>query len=206
MIYHDEKWVVIHDLFPKSTIHLLLLPRDPAKQRLHPFEAFEDLQFLNEVRAEVKKLRVLAAKELGRRFAKGSARDRRWQRALDALDGGEESEDQSSTIPEKRDWSASVISGVHAGPSMNHLHIHVLSVDRRSECMRHRKHYNSFATPFLIDVEDFPLEKGDDRRHPGREGYLNRDLKCWRCARNFGNKFSKLKDHLEVEFEEWKKE
>ena len=89
---------------------------------------------------------------------------------------------------------------------MNHLHVHILSVDRHSECMRHRKHYNSFATPFLIDVEDFPLNKHDPRRHAGRERYLERDLVCWRCQRNFRNKFAKLKEHLEEEFEVWKKE
>ena len=72
--------------------------------------------------------------------------------------------------------------------------------------MRHRKHYNSFATPFLIDVEDFPLEKEGPRRHAGREGYLERDLACWKCQKNFRNKFAKLKAHLEEEFEVWKKE
>lgn len=203
VIYHDEKWVVINDLFPKSSIHLLLLPRHPSKQLLDPFEAFKDLEFLKEVQAEVQKLRRLVAKELHRRYGKFSALEQKRQRAIDALDGDSDSESQN--LPIGRDWSESVISGIHANPSMSHLHIHILSVDRQSECMKHRKHYNSFATPFLIDVEDFPLDKGDKRKHPGREGYLERDLKCWRCGKLFGNKFSRLKDHLDEEFEEWKK-
>ena len=204
VIYHDEKWVVINDLFPKSSIHILLLPRDPAKQLLHPFDAFTDLDFLKEVQAEVQKLRILAAKELHRRYGKFSALDQKRQKAVDALDG--DGDDESQNLPIGRDWSQSVISGIHAGPSMNHLHIHILSVDRHSECMRHRKHYNSFSTPFLIDVEDFPLDKLDERRHPGKQRYMERDLKCWRCGKWFGNKFSKLKDHLDEEFEDWKKE
>ena len=204
VIYYDEKWVVINDLFPKSSVHILLLPRDPAKQLLHPFDAFKDLEFLKEVQIEVQKLRKLVAKELHRRYGKFSALDQKRQRAIDALDG--ESDSESRHLPIGRDWSPSVISGIHAGPSMNHVHIHILSVDRHSECMKHRKHYNSFSTPFLIDVEDFPLDKGDERRHPGRERYMDRDLKCWRCGKLFGNKFSRLKEHLDEEFEKWKNE
>lgn len=203
VIYHDEKWVVINDLFPKSSIHLLLLPRDPTKQLLHPFNAFSDLVFLNEVQAEVKNLRALAAKELHRRFGKFSKLDQEREKAMDALGDDEGCESQS--LQTGRDWSESIISGIHVGPSMNHLHVHVLSIDRHSECMKHRKHYNSFSTPFLIDVEDFPLNKGDNRRHPGREKYLDRDLKCWRCGKNFGNKFARLKEHLDEEFGEWRK-
>ncbi len=208
VIYHDKKWVVINDLFPKSSIHLLLLPRDPTKQMLHPFDAFEDLDFLKEVQAEVKNLRVLVAKELHRRFGRFSRLDQEREQALDALDNDcDDGDTESQNIPIGRDWSKSIISGIHVGPSMNHLHVHVLSIDRHSECMKHRKHYNSFSTPFLIDVEDFPLDRKDSRRHPGRKNYLNTDLKCWRCGRNFGNKFARLKGHLdEEEFEEWRKE
>ena len=205
VIYHDEKWVVINDLFPKSSIHLLLLPRDPSKQLLHPFDAFADLPFLKEVQSEVKKVRLLVAKELHRRYGKFSIQDQKRQKAIDALDHNVD-EDTAANLPPGRDWSQSVISGIHLGPSMNHLHVHILSVDRHSECMKHRKHYNSFSTPFLVDVEDFPLDKFDDRRRPRREKYLDWDLKCWRCGRGFGNKFSRLKEHLEEEFEEWRKE
>lgn len=204
VIYHDEKWVVINDLFPKSSVHILLLPRDPSKQLLHPFEAFDDSEFLKDVQAEVQKLRRLVAKELQRRYGKFSALDQTRQKAMDAAEGDSDSE--SLNLPIGRDWSQSVISGIHAGPSMNHLHIHILSVDRRSECMKYRKHYNSFSTPFLIDVEDFPLDREDKRRHAGREGYLKRDLKCWRCGRVFGNRFSRLKEHLDEEFEVWQRE
>ena len=205
VIYHDEKWVVIRDLFPKSSIHLLLLPRDPSKQFLHPYDAFEDEAFLKGVQAQVRKIRSLVAKELHRRYGKYSAQDQKRQKAIDSL--GDTAEDEASiSLPPGRDWSKSVISGIHIGPSMNHLHVHILSIDQHNECMKHRKHYNSFSTPFLVDVEDFPLEENDDRRHAEREKYLRWDLKCWRCSTNFGNKFARLKEHLEGEFEEWKKE
>ena len=205
VIYHDEHFVVIKDLFPKASVHLLLLPRDPSKQLLHPFDAFEDQTFLKEVQSQVRKLRLLVAKELRRLYGKYSAQDQKRQKAIEDSDPDVDYEN-SADVPPGRDWSQSIISGIHLGPSMKHLHVHVLSIDRHSECMRHRKHYNSFSTPFLVDVEDFPLDKDDKRRHPGRERYLDRDLKCWRCGREFGNKFARLKQHLEEEYNEWKKE
>ncbi|KAL9027411.1 MAG: hypothetical protein Q9196_004055 [Gyalolechia fulgens] len=204
VISFNGSYVTINDLYPKSSVHLLLLPRHPEKQRLHPFEALQDPVFLASIQDEVRKWRSLVAKELQRRFGKFSAQERKRDEAMEkALDAGEDIDEVA--LPQGRDWSKDVIAGVHTHPSMSHLHIHVLSIDRHSECMRHRKHYNSFATPFLVDVEDFPLSREDMVRR-SKEKWLDRDLVCWRCGRNFGNKFQALKQHLEGEFEEWKKE
>ena len=172
------------------------------------------------MKEETRKLRVLAAKELKRRFGKYSqteqAREEAMREKEEAMREKEETmKEKEETMKEKeeegpdtegRDWEKEIISGIHAAPSMNHLHVHVLSREMHSECMRHRKHYNSFQTPFLIDVDDFPLEEGDVRRRPGKEGFLDRDLVCWRCGKGFGNKFAKLKEHLEQEFEAWRAE
>lgn len=195
VITHSDTFVTIHDLYPKSSIHLLLLPRDPTKSLLHPFIALSDPEFCAQVQAEVRKLRILVAKELKRRFGAESAAEKKREEALEKGEG---------EVPEGRDWSEDVIAGIHAHPSMNHLHIHILSRDFHSDCMRHRKHYNSFHTPFFIDVEDFPLAEDDRRRHPGREGYMDEALRCWRCGKGFGKSFASLKRHLEDEFQEWK--
>jgi aprataxin len=160
-------------------------------------DAFEDTEFLAKVQEEVKKLRRLAAAELRRMYGKNSAQEKARREAMDEDPPPDE-------LPDGRDWESELMCGIHASPSMNHLHVHVLSVDRCSPCLKHRKHFNSFATPFFIELDDFPLARDDVRRHPGREGYLQRDLKCWRCGTNFGNKFAQLKDHLEQEYEKWK--
>jgi aprataxin len=195
---HD--FVAINDLYPKSTVHTLLLPRDLSRSLLHPFDAFDDPKFLASVQNEVLNLRKLVAKELERRYGKESQADAKRQAILNG-----DIEPEGNELPVGRNWDAEVITGIHAHPSMNHLHVHVLSRDMFSESLRHRKHYNSFNTPFLVDVADFPLGKDDPRRHPGREGYMDRDLVCWRCGKNFGNKFKSLKEHLAEEFAEWKK-
>ncbi|KAH0536854.1 hypothetical protein FGG08_006317 [Glutinoglossum americanum] len=199
VIYHTPKFVVINDRYPKSSVHILILPRDPTKSLLHPYDAFEDPVFRADVLSEVTKVKTLVAKELRRLYGRESALDETREEAMEADPPPDE-------LPRGRDWEKDVMSGVHASPSMNHLHIHVLSVDRVSPYLKDRKHYNSFSTPFLVPVEDLPLEKGDPRRHPGGEGYLGRNLKCWRCGRDFGNRFQKLKEHLDEEFKEWKSE
>jgi aprataxin len=201
VIYHNEHFVAINDLYPKSTVHTLLLPRSPLS-RLHPFDAFENAEFLAAVQAETKRLKRLVAKELQRRYGQFSAKDKLRETVLN----GEVEWEDGAPLPVGRDWEKEVLVGIHAHPSMNDLHVHVLSRDMASECMRHRKHYQSFNTPFLIDVADFPLADDDPRRHPGEAGYFNRDLLCWRCKRSFGKQFKKLKEHLAEEFEEWKKE
>lgn len=196
VLSYSDTFVTIHDLFPKSSIHLLLLPRDESKTRLHPFDAFEDANFLASVRTEADNVKALASAELRRLFGSSSVTERKRREAMDSGEG--------ESLPEGRDWSQEFMVGVHAHPSMAHLHVHIISRDRVSECMKHRKHYNSFATPFLVPLEDFPLTRQDVRRHPGREGYLEKELTCWRCGERFGNRFARLKAHLQEEFERWK--
>ena len=199
VITYNDSFVAIHDLYPKSSVHCLLLPRSEKYTLLHPFDAFEDAEFLAEVRVEAQKLKTLVAKELRRKYGPFSKQDEPREAVLNG-------EVDADALPDGRDWEKEVKVGVHAHPSMNHLHVHVISVDRHSEWLKHRKHYNSFATPFFVDLDAFPLAEDDVRRHPGREGYLNGDMKCWRCGRNYGNRFARLKEHLAMEFDEWKKE
>lgn len=202
VIAHSPDFVVIHDKFPKATVHTLIVPRSSAVNLQHPFDALADPSFLALIKTEVAKTKALVAAELQRRLGQFSAAESTRQAVLN----GEADAEGEGELPKGRDWAAEVMCGVHAVPSMSHLHIHVLSRDMHSEKMKHRKHYNSFNTPFLVDVEDFPLAEDDPRRDTGKAGYLKRDLVCWRCGRNFGNKFAQLKEHLETEFDAWKRE
>lgn len=201
VIYHNSDFVVIHDLYPKSSIHTLILPRSAKHNYIHPFEAFEDAEFLELCRAELKKVEALVAAELQRRYGRYSKEDEELEKVLN----GEVDIPNDQPLPVGRDWSKDVMSGVHAHPSMNHLHIHIMSKDRYSDCLNHRKHYNSFNTAFFVPLRDFPLAKDDPRRDPGKAGYLKEDFKCWRCGKMFGNQFTKLKAHLAEEFDEWKR-
>lgn len=203
VIYHTPDFVIINDLFPKATVHTLLLPRSEAHNLMHPFDALADPEFLAKVRAEAAKLKALVAKELRRRVGSYSASEAARETVLN---GEVEPEQGDGGLPPGRDWDKEIMCGIHAVPSMSHLHVHVLSREMHSESVKHRKHYNSFKTPFFVDLGDFPLDKDDPRRDTKREKYLQWDFKCWRCERNFGNQFKKLKEHLEEEYDRWKRE
>lgn len=42
------------------------------------------------------------------------------------------------------------IVGYHAEPSMSRLHLHVISTDMNSVCLKTKKHWNSFTTDFFL--------------------------------------------------------
>ena len=200
VLSYSSEYVVINDLYPKSSVHLLVLSRDSEKNCLHPFEAFKDKAFLEAMQSEVQKVRDIAASELRRKYGAFSLSDKARSEAINI-----DPPLLPTELPAGRDWGKDILSGVHAHPSMGHLHVHVLSVDRSSKCLRHRKHYNSFNTPFLVPLEDFPLAPDDPRWHPGEQAYLKSDLICWKCGDNYGKAFTAFKRHLDVEFESWKR-
>jgi len=199
IVYHTESWVLIKDLYPKSTVHFLLLPRDPEFYTLHPFHAFRDPAFLAAAREEASKVRIIAASELARLHGDYSATEKPRREAMRSVQ-------LSAQLPPGRDWGRDIQLGVHAFPSMNHLHIHVISKDMYSPKMKNKKHYNSFNGPFFVPLDDFPLPDGDERWNPSEAKFLRRDMICWRCGANFENRFRKLQDHLKEEFLSWRSE
>ncbi|KAJ4289514.1 aprataxin-like protein [Collariella sp. IMI 366227] len=171
-----EHTVLIKDAFPKSTIHLLLLPRSPAHFLLHPHTAFSsDPAFLAAIREDAVVAAQLAASELARQLGHFSKSNKLRDEAM--TKGVPYNE-----LPPGRDYSKEIKVGAHAHPSMAHLHVHIISRDMHSERAKHRKHYNSFTTPFFVPLEDYPLAEDDRRRETG---YQNGNL---------------------VEFEAWKRE
>lgn len=113
VIRHNEKFVVLNDAYPKASLHLLVMPRDMEKTKLHPVTALKDKEFFKEVYEEVLNVKELAAKELKRRH------------------GGE------------RDWTKEINAGIHANPSMNNIHIHVISRDMAGPALKKRIHYST---------------------------------------------------------------
>ena len=76
--------------------------------------------------------------------------------------------------------------GYHAVPSMSQLHLHSISQDFHSPCLKHKKHWNSFNTEYFIPakqvIEDLK-ENGEVNLPPDEEGraLLKKDLKCHKC-------------------------
>lgn len=106
--------------------------------------------------------------------------------------------------------------GVHASPSLQQLHVHIISQDFNSPCMKNKKHFNSFQPPFLVPVDELiaALEQdrpgaapspgarvalrleGQGRAGAQAEAWLRGELRCSGCGAEFGSKFAELKRHL----------
>ncbi|XP_076285799.1 aprataxin isoform X2 [Lasioglossum baleicum] len=90
--------------------------------------------------------------------------------------------------------------GYHAVPSMQRLHLHVISTDFNSPCLKTKYHWNSFTTPFFlpsVDVCNQLREKGELKRLKSEESaeHLNTPLKCHKCSHTPKN-MPELKRHL----------
>ncbi|KAI4718383.1 HIT-like protein [Aureobasidium sp. EXF-10727] len=177
VLFNNENAVIIQDMFPKSSVHLLVLPKS-KRNVLHPFKAFEDPQLLADTKVEVERAKQMVASELRRKYGQFSKSEQARIQARDA-------DDPPDVLPAGRDWMKEIITGIHAVPSMNHLHVHVMSRDMVNDCLTRSAHYNSFQTSFLVPLEKFPLPEDDP---------------------NFGNKVTKLKAHLAEEHDQWKRE
>ncbi|KAF1949827.1 HIT-like protein [Byssothecium circinans] len=209
VIDYDDEFVVINDKYPKASVHLLLLPRSPEYYKQHPLHLLStDPTFLSKVRSRVAHIKTLAASELRRQYSAHSTSDAPRRAAIEQImsspDAPSSPSEITAPLPAGRDWEAELIAGVHTHPSMNHLHIHVMSREMASPWVKHKKHYLSFQTSFMVQLEEFPLEEGSARFHPGN--WPDWDMVCWRCGRNFRQKFAELKRHLGEEFEVWKRE
>lgn len=92
--------------------------------------------------------------------------------------------------------------GFHASPSMARLHMHVISQDFDSPCLKNKKHWNSFTSDFFLDADKvigILQDKGKiDLDVKGMyEPMLKLPLKCHICHTQLQN-IPKLKDHLKT--------
>ena len=96
--------------------------------------------------------------------------------------------------------------GYHAVPSMAQLHLHALSRDFISDCLKHKKHWNSFNTEFFLSprsVINQLKEEGKVRTPTSEEAkaLLSAPLRCNQCH-HFPKNIPDLKRHLKVHFQQ----
>ncbi|GFO47443.1 Aprataxin [Plakobranchus ocellatus] len=89
--------------------------------------------------------------------------------------------------------------GYHAVPSMSHLHMHVISQDFNSPCLKTKKHWNSFTSAYFVDSEDVIKQirqKGQFSPDVNRmNDLLKSELRCHVCKRLFPT-IPSLKAHI----------
>lgn len=178
VVFHDENVVIIDDAFPKSKIHMLVLPRDPKLTVLRPQDAFCKARMENI--ESMKEYIERGVSILQRRFRK------EWKR----VDGNDE--------------DIGVLVCCHSVPSLNNLHIHVMSDDFCGDRIKNKKHYNSFTSEFAIKFDEFPLDETEDFRFDiGNRGacelLLKKDL-VYNDV-NYKGQFKKMHEQMIKDFD-----
>ncbi|KAF8902081.1 HIT-like domain-containing protein [Gymnopilus junonius] len=186
---HSAKNITIFDAYPKSIFHFLILPR------------------IKEPRLNATVLSNLKSLING---DKGLAKE-----VISSLD--EEAKTVKKEIQEEMleryGFKWDVWIGFHGAPSMDHLHLHVISADLISEKLKNKKHYNSFHPKlgFFLHIDEvLSWFDADPTYYMGMvkqfkpskfEPILKDKLACFHCEMEMKN-MPTLKSHLQ---EEWDK-
>ncbi|XP_067259989.1 aprataxin isoform X1 [Chanodichthys erythropterus] len=90
--------------------------------------------------------------------------------------------------------------GYHAVPSMSHVHLHVISQDFDSLCLKNKKHWNSFTTDYFVESQDVVTMLECDGKVTVKDGaseLLKLPLRCHVCHKEQPT-IPKLKEHLKT--------
>ncbi|KAJ6596834.1 HIT-like domain-containing protein [Mycena vulgaris] len=183
---HSPSNLTIYDTFPKAIFHFLILPRVQEPSTVSELSNLRKLLSGDKARAK----QVITA-----------LRD-------DAQTLRAEIEEE---MLGRYGFKWDIWTGFHGAPSMDHLHLHVLSDDLHSDRMKNKKHYNSFHPKlgFFLDIDEVlswfdaepsyysAMAKLDTKHY---ESMLKEDLVCWRCNTALKN-IPALKTHLQEEWE-----
>ncbi|KIY50868.1 hypothetical protein FISHEDRAFT_20919, partial [Fistulina hepatica ATCC 64428] len=177
--------LTIFDGYEKSIFHLLILPRPKPPLRLKDYTTLSTLISADKARAKdvvvsLKKASVVAVEEIEKEMRK------------------------------RYGFVWPVWCGFHSAPSIDHLHLHVISADLCSDRMKNKKHYNSFHPKlgFFLDIDDVLswfdaepsyFESVSNIDVVRAEKLLKGPLECFYCNVEFKN-IPILKAHLQ---EEW---
>uniref|UniRef100_A0A8D0D246 Aprataxin n=1 Tax=Sander lucioperca TaxID=283035 RepID=A0A8D0D246_SANLU len=93
-------------------------------------------------------------------------------------------------------------TGYHAIPSMSHVHLHVISQDFDSPCLKNKKHWNSFTTDYFMESHSVIQMLETNGRVTVKEGtgeLLKLPLCCHMCHKELST-IPALKEHLKSHF------
>ncbi|EKM76481.1 hypothetical protein AGABI1DRAFT_122637 [Agaricus bisporus var. burnettii JB137-S8] len=204
---HSDRNMTIYDAYPKSMFHFLVLPRaSSTSNKLASPETGGGV---------VSQKRLPLASDLSSLRTLLNSKNVDKQGAKDILtsmkDEGMKMKNEIEREMEKRyGFVWDVWMGFHGAPSMEHLHMHVISSDLVSEKLKHKKHYNSFHPKlgFFLHIDEvltwFDAESTYYQnmiKHPFSkyEPLLKVPLSCFHCHSEQKN-IPTLKKHLQDEW------
>ncbi|XP_062603273.1 aprataxin-like [Saccostrea cucullata] len=107
--------------------------------------------------------------------------------------------EKGKEIAEKSDANLKFRLGYHSVPSMSQLHLHVISQDFDSPCLKNKKHWNSFTTEYFVDSEEIIKELEENGKVvkdvSASQELLKKDLRCHVCKKEMKT-IPALKTHI----------
>lgn len=89
-------------------------------------------------------------------------------------------------------------AGYHVSPSLEPLHLHVISQEFDSACLKKKKHWNSFTTDFFVPAEKAlaMIKSGElGKLEAKADALLATELRCHKCKQTLPN-MPGLKEHI----------
>ncbi|KAI5121692.1 hypothetical protein M0805_002767 [Coniferiporia weirii] len=146
LLTHTEHTLTIFDAFPKAHFHFLVLPRVPQAAPGIRVEHLTSLRTL------------LASEGSGKGKGKGKEKENMVVTLLRHMrdDAASVRALVEAEMRERYGFVWGVNVGFHAVPSMDHIHLHVISSDLCAPALKTKKHYNSFHPKlgFFLHIDD----------------------------------------------------
>jgi aprataxin len=206
-IWHvDDQVVGIRDKFPKARHHALLLAREAGLHRAS--------QLGRQHLALLAHMRQLALRwiQQQQQQQQDDAHNHQQQAqhevvpaAGNAVEAKPQEEQQQQQQQQQQAQRGAVPAGwrvgFHSMPSMAQLHLHVISTDYDSPCLKTKRHWNSFTSSFFLQLDDVITQLQGPAGAvavdaAAAEVLLRQGLACHRCGVALKN-MPALKEHLQ---------
>lgn len=150
VLFKDDACIIVNDAFPKSFVHCLVMPLDLGLRSLN------DLHYIKASPPPPSSARgtgpSAASSAAGHPTPLGHGFNH-----LQLLKHMDTTAQSYVAFLKKTDPAAygsrRFITGFHSLPSLPMLHMHLISMDLDSPCLKTKKHYNSFATFFFLTAD-----------------------------------------------------
>ncbi|KAG2730831.1 hypothetical protein G9P44_005980 [Scheffersomyces stipitis] len=221
VLYHDEHVIIIRDLFPKSVRHYLVIPRSTALTHVHPLDVFNRnyKDFTGEELYELIGTYVEKAKEMIIEDIDKSLGNHPNNKLKLAEFKNKFIKSGIHSIPSLRNLHIHVITQDFFSIRMKHKkHYNSFTTKFFVEFDKLNPNYNAGYCKLRSGTSDKYDDYDSDSVHSSEsdedviviknvrnEAVLNdiiksTPLQCTICGATFGNKFQKLKEHMEEEF------
>ncbi|EST05522.1 Histidine triad (HIT) protein [Kalmanozyma brasiliensis GHG001] len=209
MLIYDKRTITIYDKFAKAKYHFLVLPRIPFHaSSSKPALSSQGAPTLSASNGKLN-FGATSSNSVPASHMKSISTLLASPYAAEVLEALREASDRviehiTKDMQEQYGTTWDIERAFHAVPSMEHLHLHVVSMDLVSDRLKHKKHFRSFhpTVGFALRLDDVEaMVKAGRRTLPKSEAAYEQLLKGPLMSHHTGQTFKffpELKAHLEA--------